>query len=427
MTGRVRLLILLARPAVGVLLGLCTATGLAQAGQGENRLLLARALVAVMGFLVFSVAVNDLADEAIDRVNLAGDRRRPLVAGTARGELVVIGATAGVVALGASATLHWAAAVVLAAGLALSAAYSLRPLRVADRGVAACLLLPAGYVAVPYLVGVLSARGSIRVGDLSLLGALYIGFIGRIVLKDFRDVRGDALFGKRTFLVRHGRRRTCGFSAACWVAGSAALAAAVREPTWALAGAWTAQLALALWLLRVLSFERGPRHDEVVISAIAIVGRGMLVTLLAHLTLVDAGWPAFAYLGVLIALAASILGQAWTMARPSVAVARLGSYASMTAMGLPWEAVGDDTVRRPYGRAGRAHRRPGCRGRRARRGGAAGRRARQRHDPAGRGAGRPRDRSRCRGAVGSLLGGGGRTGVLAVGPGRARLRPAPGR
>jgi hypothetical protein len=134
MTGRVRLLILLARPAVGVLLGLCAATGLAQGGQGENRLLLARVLVAVMGFLVFSVAVNDLADEAIDRVNLAGDRRRPLVAGTARGELVVIGATAGVVALGASATLHWAAAVVLAAGLALSAAYSLRPLRVADRG-----------------------------------------------------------------------------------------------------------------------------------------------------------------------------------------------------------------------------------------------------------------------------------------------------
>jgi 4-hydroxybenzoate polyprenyltransferase len=144
MTGRVRLLILLARPAVGVLLGLCTATGLAQAGQGENRLLLARALVAVMGFLVFSVAVNDLADEAIDRVNLAGDRRRPLVAGTARGELVVIGATAGVVALGASATLHWAAAVVLAAGLALSAAYSLRPLRVADRGwPPACCCRPA--------------------------------------------------------------------------------------------------------------------------------------------------------------------------------------------------------------------------------------------------------------------------------------------
>lgn len=44
-----------------------------------------------MGFLLFSVALNDLADEAIDRVNLPGDRRRPLVAGTAtRRELVAM-------------------------------------------------------------------------------------------------------------------------------------------------------------------------------------------------------------------------------------------------------------------------------------------------------------------------------------------------
>jgi 4-hydroxybenzoate polyprenyltransferase len=155
------------------------------------------------------VALNDLADEAIDRVNLPGDRRRPLVAGTAtRRELVATAAGAAVVALGVSATLHWAATVAVAAGLVLSAAYSLRPPRVADRGVVACLLLPAGYVAVPYLVGVLGTRGSIHPGDLALLGGLYAGFIGRIVLKDFRDVHGDRLFGKRTFLVRHGRRWT---------------------------------------------------------------------------------------------------------------------------------------------------------------------------------------------------------------------------
>jgi hypothetical protein len=54
------------------------------------------------------------------------------------------------------------AAVVMAAGLALSAAYSLRPVRVADRGAAASLLLPACYVAVPYLTGVLGARPDIQ-------------------------------------------------------------------------------------------------------------------------------------------------------------------------------------------------------------------------------------------------------------------------
>jgi hypothetical protein len=203
---------------------------------------------------------------------------------------------------------------VVAAGLVLSAAYSLRPVRVADRGAAASLLLPAGYVAVPYLVGVLGARGSVAPRDLALLGGLYLGFIGRIVLKDFRDVRGDALFGKRTFLVRHGRRRTCAFSAACWTAGAVTLAA-VKAPAPTLMAAWAAYLAVALWLLRALSVERGWRRDEVLISAIAIVGRGMMVTLLAHYSMTAAGWSAPTYLGVMVALVAIALGQARTMAR----------------------------------------------------------------------------------------------------------------
>ncbi len=314
MIQRIRLVILLARPAVILLLGLFTALGLAQAGQGENHVLLAKALLVIVGYLLFSVTVNDLADQAIDRINLPGDRRRPLAAGTtARHELVVLGVIAAVVALVASAMLHPGAIVVVTAGLALSAAYSLRPVRVADRGVVASLLLPAGYVAVPYLVGVLGARGSIAAGDLALLGGLYVGFIGRIVLKDFRDVRGDALFGKRTFLVRHGRRRTCAFSAACWTAGAITLAT-VKQPTSTLVVAWAVYLAVALWLLRALSAERGWRQDEALISAIATVGRGMMVTLLAHYSITAARWSAPTYLGVMGALVAITTGQAWIMA-----------------------------------------------------------------------------------------------------------------
>jgi hypothetical protein len=104
--------------------------------------------------------------------------------------------------------------------------------------------------------------------------------------------------------------------------GSATLAA-VKQPTWMLAGAWAAQLALALWLLRALSFERGARHDEALISAIAIVGRGMLVLLLAHLTLIGAHWPALTSLAVVGALAASTLGLAWTAAGTAWATTRL--------------------------------------------------------------------------------------------------------
>src|SRR5215813_11595051 len=260
MISGMRLFALLVRPTVAGLLAMFTATGLAQSGYGEEWALLARALVVVLGFLVFSVACNDLADEAIDRVNLPGQRPLGMKLISRRG-FAITGCTAAAVALGFSATLHWPAMVTTAAGLAVSAGYSLRPVRLADRGALAALALPGCYVAVPYLVGVFAATSSARPGVLLLLAGLYTGFIGRIILKDFRDVRGDALFGKRTFLVRHGRRWTCAFSACCWAAGTGIMVGAVPRPTVALALAYGGCLAGVLWLLRTLAAAPGARRD----------------------------------------------------------------------------------------------------------------------------------------------------------------------
>ncbi len=315
MIRRIRLLVLVARPAVIVLLGLFTAIGMAQAGRGGDALLLARALTAVAGFLLFSVTCNDLADEAIDRVNLPGSRARPLVTGAAsRHDLVVMGGGAAAVAFAVSATLRWQAAVVMAAGLALSAGYSLRPVRIADRGAAASLVLPACYVAVPYLIGVLSARPNIHTADVTLLAGLYVVFIGRILLKDFRDVRGDALFGKRTFLVRHGRRWTCAFSECCWVAGAIMLLAAVPTRTAALTAAFVALLVMSLCLLGALARNSGARRDEALIAAIAVAGRGLGVVLLAHLSMRHAHWAIPFYDCVVGVLATCVLAQAAVMA-----------------------------------------------------------------------------------------------------------------
>lgn len=313
MIRRIRLLIVVARPPVMVLLGLFAATGLAQAGHGGNPLLLGRALVVVLGFLMFSVACNDLADEAIDRVNLPGDPRRPLVTGTARrAEMVAVAATAAVAALAASLTLRWPAVLVTAAGLLLSAGYSLRPVRLADRGAVASLMLPACYVAVPYLTGLLAGRAGVRPGDLALLAGLYAGFVGRILLKDFRDVRGDALFGKRTFLVRHGRGWTCAFSAACWTAGTVALIAADRAPTPATMLAYAVLSTLALALIAALAVAADPRREEALISAIAIAGRGTILVLLAHLSMRGTG--SLLHEPVIYALALVTAGQAVLMA-----------------------------------------------------------------------------------------------------------------
>lgn len=50
-----------------------------------------------------------------------------------------------------------------------------------------------------------------------------------------------SLFGKRTFLVRHGRRRTCQFSAIAWVVGSFALSG-VRDLSPALVVAYASSV-----------------------------------------------------------------------------------------------------------------------------------------------------------------------------------------
>jgi len=203
---RARLLLVLTRPAVAFLFCVYVVIGLAKAGDTGTGLRLFQDLLVVIGFLIFSVAVNDLSDAPIDRQNLPNSNR-PLVTGRAdEREMKAVAITAAVVAVGAAALGGWPLLALAVGGLALSAAYSLRPLRLAGRGAVAALVLPAGYVAMPFLVGLLSVRPVVTIDDALLLTGLYLGFIGRILLKDFRDVRGDALFGKRTFLVRRGRQ-----------------------------------------------------------------------------------------------------------------------------------------------------------------------------------------------------------------------------
>jgi len=313
--SRIRLVVSLSRPPVLALLALFAATGMAQAGGGDDATRLTLVLLVVGSFVVSAVALNDVADEAIDRVNLPDAGDRPLVAGTGgRTDLRIVAAAAAALAVLAAAAIGPAAVLVVVGGLLLGVCYSVGPARLAARGAIASMSLPAGYVAVPYLLGLLAARGSVRLGDLPLLGGLYVGFVGRILLKDFRDVAGDALFGKRTFLVRHGRRRTCAASAVCWVVGSVSLLG-VRHPTPALVAAQVAWVVVAIGLLRALGVDGGHRRDERLISAIAIVGRGMLLTLLAHLGTTAARWPAAGATAVLAGILLVHLGQAHTMVR----------------------------------------------------------------------------------------------------------------
>jgi 4-hydroxybenzoate polyprenyltransferase len=301
-----RLLWSMSRPPVAVVLFSFAGLGMAQAGGRDpsaHGLTLAAVLLVVTAWFVHAGALNDLADEDIDRVNLAGARGRPLVSGDAtRAELSTLGAVSGLVALGVAWALDWRIGVVVTVALALNAAYSVRPVRISDRGVVASLLLPAGYVALPFLTGTLAVDPHLDRQGLVLLAGLYVVFVGRILLKDFRDVEGDARFGKRTFLLRHGRRATCRLSAGCWVAGSAAVL--MVEPVRSvLVVLFAGYLAGALYALRLLERSDGFASEQVTVAAVARMGMGMVVTLTAHYSLAAKGWPAAADAAILIGVA----------------------------------------------------------------------------------------------------------------------------
>jgi 4-hydroxybenzoate polyprenyltransferase len=316
---RLRGTVVMARPPVFVLLALYAQLGLAEVGKPNAYLSLLKILAVIAAFLIFSVACNDLADEAIDRVNLPGDPRRPLVSGAVtRAQMRTTAYVAAGAALAVSAFVGWPALVITAVGLGVSGAYSVRPVRVAERGVLAPLLLPACYVAVPYLLGTTTAHHAPTGRDLVLLGGLYLGFIGRILLKDFRDVRGDAMFGKRTFLVRYGRRWTCVFSAVFWVAGTIVILVEVpgRSGT-AYVAPFTVGVcaAFAILLIGGLAADGDPHRDEALISGVAILGRGMIVLLITYLSLLDLQIHPFISFLLMDLLAALVLLQAMSMVR----------------------------------------------------------------------------------------------------------------
>jgi 4-hydroxybenzoate polyprenyltransferase len=312
----------LLRPPFAVLLALCAAVGMVEAGRVPTLVEQVAVLVAVAGFMLFAVALNDLADEAVDRVNVADDARRVLVSGLARRRHVIALAIVGAVtALCAAATLGLASRVVMVGGLAFAAAYSLPPFSLSRRGVLTSALLPLGYVAVPYLLGAFSAGAGLGNLRPALLFGLYLGFMGRLALKDFRDERGDRLYGKRTTLVRHGRKRTCLFCGVWWTAGGAVTLVAFTSAS-VLAAAVVAYVVVVAVLLVDLARDRRGIRDIANIAAIATVGRGFICTAMFELVAPMNAWSAPVGDLLLALSVVASLGMAWECRRalaPAVA------------------------------------------------------------------------------------------------------------
>jgi 4-hydroxybenzoate polyprenyltransferase len=200
-----RLYVVMLRYRIAAMVAMFMLLGAAREGRIELGLRYVWAALALASSYVAATALNDLADEQIDKVNHPRGAGRPLVEGTAtRRELLALHVLASALAVVAALPLGPRGLVLLAVALLISQLYSARPVRLSYRVAGAPLALGVAYVLVPYCLGIVAASGSLHHAWSALTFALFLLFAARIVLKDFRDREGDARYGKPTILLRFG-------------------------------------------------------------------------------------------------------------------------------------------------------------------------------------------------------------------------------
>lgn len=173
-------------------------------------------LVLVTFAIVHANSINDYSDRQIDEVNLKHAKDRPLVTGDISDrEFWFLHFGSGVAALLLSAFFGTPAIILTIVLIISDYIYSLKPIRLTDRTLASPLVLAFWYTYYPLSLGFWSANRQDAYPWLLSIG-IFLAFVARMLLKDFRDLRGDKKFGKKTFLIRYGAKTTCATSAVLW-------------------------------------------------------------------------------------------------------------------------------------------------------------------------------------------------------------------
>ena len=257
------------------------------AAQGPLRpgIALLLAAASLSASYVVATTVNDIADRDVDRINHPRDPGRPLVSGTAsERDLWRTNAIAAPLALATAAVAGGPLLALSAGSLAIGYAYSLRPIRLSYRTWLAPTILSVAYAIVPYGLGLLAAGGRIDHVDVLLCGAIYLLFLARINLKDFRDRAGDHAYGKPTLLLAHGKPVTCAVTGIAVVAGCATLVVALggHPGVVAIVSLFALTILSLLWRLWRTS---DLRDEQIAIGLGAKMGNGLLACTLASLVL----------------------------------------------------------------------------------------------------------------------------------------------
>ena len=239
------------------------------------------AIFVLVAWYLHAATSNDYADRKIDEVNLKGNKNRPLVnRSITKRNLWIVHILAGVASLLLSLIYGTTALLLTFVVLLMDYAYSFKPIRITDRGILSQLMLPIAYVLFPFSLGYWSVD-TVNPYPWLLLAGLYTGFIARLMLKDFRDVKGDKMFGKRTFLLRHGRLATCYVSEFFGIVSLIIMSVVISFSPGALIVLIIGH-GLASWFLRVLSKTSQIDHQVKLVKIIAKTANGSVIVILTY-------------------------------------------------------------------------------------------------------------------------------------------------
>ncbi len=245
--------------------------------------------LALGGSYVVATCLNDVFDLDVDRINHPGAPDRPLVNGAATPrQLITVSVVAAAVALIAGASIGAGGAALVAGSLLLNVAYSAPPIRLCARPLAAPIVLGFAYVVLPYGIGLAASGLPPAQLDARVAACFVVLLVGRMLLKDFRDRRGDAAFGKRTFLLAYGKSSTLALTFGCIVVGDVLLVTVVPASPWLILvlESYFAGIALQLYRLWVADESLAER---LAIALGARMGNAVVLTLLGFLLLRGSG------------------------------------------------------------------------------------------------------------------------------------------
>ena len=175
------------------------------------------AILPMIAFTIHANSINDLSDYTIDKINLKNASDRPLVSNDLnRMQFWILHLMSGVVMILLSLLYGREALILTLAVLAIDYAYSLQPLRITNRTFLSPAVLAITYTYYSFSIGYWAADSTNAYPWLLTIG-LCFGFIARLLLKDFRDIKGDKQHGKITFLVKYGAKTTTITSGLFWL------------------------------------------------------------------------------------------------------------------------------------------------------------------------------------------------------------------